>query len=558
MTGMLSQAELASAMPKAGGTYFYVTRSLGPAIGTVDGLITWFSLSLKSAFALVGMSAFTFLIVNLDIRMIGLVLCIIFIIINLVGIKEAGRVQIALVLGLLAILLFYVMRGLPAIKFQYFEPFAPNGLAAVFSTAGFVFVSYGGLLKVASIAEEVKDPGRVIPLGMILSLVTVSLFYVAVIFVTTGVLGAQELNHSLTPISDGAAAFMGPYGRIILSIAAILAFVSTANSGIMAASRYPLALSRDSLLPGIFEKLHRKFKTPHISILFTGTLMIVALFLKLNVLVEVASTVLILTYMFSCLSLIILRESHVQNYQPSFRTPLYPWMQIIGIIGFGFLLAEMGKEALAISSVFVIGGFCIYLFYGRIRANKEYALLHLIERVTARELTSHSLETELKEIIRERDVILKDRFDHMIEASPVLDIEGAMSAEEFFKLVADTMAARLKIKPEILLKSLLKREKESTTVLNQYLAIPHIIINGERNFSILLARSKKGISFSEQAPKVHTVFVLVGTKDERNFHLRALSAIAQIVQDSHFEERWMSAKNREVLRDIVLLGKRRR
>jgi len=558
MTGMLSQAELASAMPRAGGTYFYVTRSLGPAIGTVDGLITWFSLSLKSAFALVGMSAFTFLIVNLDIRMIGLVLCLIFIIINLAGIKEAGRVQITLVLGLLAILLFYVMRGLPAVRFQYFEPFAPNGLAAVFSTAGFVFVSYGGLLKVASIAEEVKDPGRVIPLGMILSLVTVSLFYVAVIFVTTGVLGAQELNHSLTPISDGAAVFMGQYGRIILSIAAILAFVSTANSGIMAASRYPLALSRDGLLPGIFEKLHRKFKTPHISILFTGTLMVVALFLKLNVLVEVASTVLILTYMFSCLSLIILRESHVQNYQPSFRTPLYPWMQIIGIIGFGFLLAEMGKEALAISSVFVIGGFCVYLFYGRIKANKEYALLHLIERVTAKELTSHSLETELKEIIRERDDILKDRFDHMIEASPVLDIEGAMSAEEFFKLVADTMAGRLKIKPEILLKSLLKREKESTTVLNPYLAIPHIIINGERNFSILLARSKKGISFSESAPKVHTVFVLVGTKDERNFHLRALSAIAQIVQDSHFEERWMSAKNKEVLRDIVLLGKRRR
>jgi len=558
MTGMLSQAELASAMPKAGGTYFYVMRSLGPAVGTVDGLITWFSLSLKSAFALVGMSAFTFLIVNLDMRMIGLVLCLIFIIINLAGIKEAGRVQIALVLGLLAILLFYVIRGLPAVRFQYFEPFAPNGLAAVFSTAGFVFVSYGGLLKVASIAEEVKNPGRVIPLGMILSLATVSLFYVAVIFVTTGVLGAQELNHSLTPISDGAAAFMGQYGRIILSIAAILAFVSTANSGIMAASRYPLALGRDGLLPGIFAKLHRKFKTPHISILFTGTLMAVALFLKLNVLVEAASTVLILTYMFSCLSLIILRESHVQNYQPSFRTPLYPWMQIIGIIGFGFLLAEMGKEALAISSVFVIGGFCVYLFYGRIKANKEYALLHLIERVTAKELTGHSLETELKEIIRERDEILKDRFDHIVEASAVLDIEGAMSREEFFKLVADTMAGRLKIKPEILLKSLMKREKESTTVLNPFLAIPHIIINGEHNFGILLARSKEGISFSESAPKVHTVFVLVGTKDERNFHLRALSAIAQIVQDPHFEERWMSARNKEVLRDIVLLGKRRR
>ena len=83
VTGMLSQAELVSAMPKAGGTYFYVVRSMGPAIGTVDGLITWFSLSLKSAFALIGMAAFTAPLINLDIRVIAVSLCLIFIVINM-------------------------------------------------------------------------------------------------------------------------------------------------------------------------------------------------------------------------------------------------------------------------------------------------------------------------------------------------------------------------------------------------------------------------------------------------------------------------------------------
>ncbi len=558
ITGMLSQAELASAMPRAGGTYFYVTRTLGPAVGTVDGLITWFSLSLKSAFALVGMSAFTVLVINLDIRLIAVVLCLIFITINLIGIKEAGLVQIILVVGLLAALLLYVILGLPAIKAQYLQPFAPKGASAVLSTAGFVFVSYGGLLKIASLAEEIKNPGKTIPLGMILSHLIVTLLYMTVVFVTTGVLSGDKLNFSLTPISDGAAVFMGGWGKIILGIAAILAFVSTANAGIMSASRYPLALGRDGLLPSFLGSINQRFKTPHFAILITGIFMIVVLFLRLTILVKVASTVLILTYMFSCISVIIMRESQLQNYQPVFRAPLYPWLQLIGLIGFGFLLFEMGQEALLISAIFVVGGLFIYWFYGRIRTSQEYALLHLIERITAKELTTHSLETELKEIIRERDDIIKDRFDHIIEESLVLDINQSITIEEFFRLVAESMSKRLAINADVLYQALIKRERENTTVLNPDLAVPHIVIEGEHKFDILLARCKQGIVFSDKTPKVHSVFVLAGTRDERNFHLRALASIAQIVQEFSFERKWMKAKNNEVLRDIVLLGKRRR
>ncbi|MCK4527857.1 amino acid permease, partial [candidate division WOR-3 bacterium] len=367
MMGVLSQAELVSAMPKAGGTYFYATRSMGPAVGTVDGLLTWFSLSLKSAFALIGIAAFTRLLINMNIHIIAILLCLFFVIINLIGIKEAGKFQVALVVGLLGILILYVCLGLPRINVQYFEHFASKGVTAVFSTAGFVFVSFGGLLKVASIAEEVEDPGRVIPLGMILSLLIVGTLYVLVIFVTSGVLGASELDHSLTPISDGAAVFMGGWGRILLGIAAILAFVSTANAGIMASSRYPLALSRDGLLPDFLRNVNKRFQTPHISILITGGFMIIALFFTLDILIEAASTVLILTYLFSCISVIIMRESGLLNYRPRFRSPLYPWIQIVGIVGCGLLLFEMGKEILLISIILVSVALFVYWFYGRIR-----------------------------------------------------------------------------------------------------------------------------------------------------------------------------------------------
>lgn len=559
ITGMLSQAELVSAMPKAGGTYFYVTRSMGPAVGTIGGLLDWFSLSLKSAFALVGMAAFTAIIANVNIHIIAILLCLFFIIINLIGIKQAGMTQVILVVSLLTIMLLYIVRGVLSVNVHFFDPFSPKGFSAIFSTAGFVFVTYGGLLKVTSLAEEAKNPTRNIPLAMILALLVVTILSLLVVFVTTGVLAVDKLEQSLTPISDGAAIFMGNWGKIALSIAAILAFVSTANAGIMSASRYPLALSRDGLLPVLFGKVNKRFKTPHISILLTGAFMIGALFLKLETLVKAASTVLLLSFTFSCVAVIILRESRVQNYQPVFRAPLYPWLQIIGTLVFGFLIFGMGKEALLTASILIAGSFLIYLFYGRFRTKMEYALLHLIERITAKELTKdRTLESELKQIIRERDDITKDRFDRVIEDSIVIDIENKMDIQEFFELASSKISHRVNIKKDTLLKLLISREKESSTAIRKDIAIPHIIVEGENLFCILIARCKEGIKFSESTPAVHAVFVIIGTRDERNFHLKALASIAQIVQDSSFEKRWLEAKNKESLRDIILLGKRRR
>jgi APA family basic amino acid/polyamine antiporter len=558
LPGMLSIAEMTTAMPKAGGDCFTVIRSMGPAVGTAAGLLSWFSLAMKSAFALVGMSVFTVLIIDLDIHIIAAFFCLVFLGINLVGIKEAGRTQLILVLGLFALMLLYVVLGLPNVKITKLEPFAPKGLTGVLFTTGFVFVSYAGLLKIASIAEEIKNPTRNIPLGMVISLLVVSIFYTFMILVTTGVLDPNVLQKSLTPISDGASVFMGQWGRIALAVAAILAFLSTANAGIMTAARSLVPLSTDGLLPSALGKINERFRTPHNALILTGLFIIVSLFLKLDILVEAASVVLILTNMLACVSLIILRESRIQNYRPRFRTPLYPWMQIAGIVAFLFLIIEMGKEAHLISLILFISGLFVYWFYGRIRTNREYALLHLIERITAKELTTYSLESELREIIRERDEIVIDRFDNIIESCVVLDIENSIDVSGFFKLVADEMAPRLNEKADLLLRLLQEREKQSSTVLSPHLAIPHIIIRGDQFFDILLARCKGGIAFSDSHQKVQAVFVIIGTKDERNFHLQALSAIAQIAQDLNFEKNWMSAKSKDALKDIVLLGTRRR
>lgn len=556
LAGMLSIAEMTTAMPRAGGDCFTIMRSMGPAVGTVAGLLSWFSLAMKSAFALIGMSLFAIMLVDVDIHIVAVGFCLFFVAINYVGIKEAGQTQVALVVGLFALMCLYVVAGFPHVQAQRFIPFAPNGFGAVLSATGFVFVSYAGLLKIASIAEEVKDPKRNIPLGMIVSLFVVGVFYAAMVFVTAGVLDPETLSGSVTPISDGASVFLGRFGFIALSLAAILAFLSTANAGIMTAARSLVPLSRDGLLPGFLANFSERFHTPHYALIVTGFFVIVSFFLRLEVLVEAASVVLIMTNILSCISVIILRESRLQNYQPSFRVPLYPWVQIAGIILLGLLIFEMGHEALIISAILIGSGLIVYWLSVRIRADREYALLHLIERITARELTDHSLETELKEIIRERDEIVKDRFDHLIERALIMDIDRRISVEELFEVAASELSGRLKVERSYLLDKLLRREAESSTALMPGVSIPHIITEGAHAFEILMVRCKPGIVFAPGTRDVHAVFVLVGTRDERHFHLQALSAIAQIVQDADFEKRWLNARSGEALRDIVLLSTR--
>ncbi len=556
---MLSQAELVTAMPRAGGDYFYISRSLGTAAGVIGGMGSWFSLTLKGSFALIGMAAYVQILTAFPVKILALFLCAFFVLLNLIGVKEAGKTQVIVVLMLFWTLILYVIFGFPHIHIQRYTPFSPHGFAPILATTGLIFISYGGLTKVASVAEEVRNPGRNIPLGMILSLITVGIMYALAVFVTTGLLSQDRLNISLTPISDGAQVFAGIPGMIVMAIAAILAFISTANAAIMSASRYPMAMSRDNLLPSFLERVNKKFNTPHFSVLVTGVFMALAIgFLELVFLVKIASALLLSIYILTNISVIIMRESKIHNYQPKFRSPLYPVMQILGILGCGFVLAEMGPLVLSLIGLFIVAGLVWYLIYAVVKVEREYALIHVIERIINKELTSGSLPKELKQVLRERDDIVEDRFDHLIKESKILDLGQRVTSREFFTKVGEVLGKDLGADPTALTESFIQREKESSTVMRPGLAIPHSIVSGEGKFAILLVRAKEGIVFNETTEPVRVAFVLAGSKDNRNFHLRALAAIAQICQLNEFDKIWKNARNAEELRDIVLLAERKR
>ena len=560
---MLSKAELATAMPKSGGDYFYIERSLGGYAGALGGIASWLSLSFKSAFALIGIGAFTALVYPdisaMQLKLVAVGCCLFFMVLNIFSAKIAGNVQDVLVLGLLAILAGYIFLGFGHIRFQHYVPFMPLGLSSVFATAGLVFVSYGGLTKIGSIAEEVKDPRRNLPLGMFMAFIVVSLLYVVIVGITIGLVDPAQLEGSLTPISLGASAFAGTWGGVILAIAALTAFITTSNAGILAASRFPMAMSRDRLLPEFFGKINARFGTPHISILVTSAFMIsVILFLGLEDFVKTASTLKIVLFLLVNVSVIIMRESKIQNYRPSFRSPLYPWMQIFGIVAYGFLIIEMGAVPLLVTGGFAVLGFIWFRFYARSRIDRKAALIRVVGRMTAKELAGRGLEKELMGILVERDNIIEDRFDRLIKECTILDLEGAMMSEAFFRTVSEALSESVHVDARALFDLFMEREKTSSTVVHPGLAIPHVIIEGSHQFGILLARCKAGISFADDQPPVRTVFILLGSRDERNYHLRALMAIAQIVQEDGFEAHWLRAGSLEALRDVILLSNRKR
>ena len=214
---LLAKVEMCTAMPRSGGSYFFIERSMGPLFGTIAGFMHWLSIGLKSAFALVGIGTLTAGFFPgheaWALKLTAALACLVLAGLNAFGTRETGRMQNVLVLALLLILGAYAVKGVPAMDGPATLRSTQGGWTAVFAVTGMVFVSYGGLTKVASVAEEVRNPTRNIPRGMFLAFGVVSLLYLLVIAATVGVLDGRLLSGSLTPIALGRKADHGTRRR---------------------------------------------------------------------------------------------------------------------------------------------------------------------------------------------------------------------------------------------------------------------------------------------------------------------------------------------------------
>jgi len=557
--GSLSMVELATAMPKSGGIYFFASRSLGGMVGTLTGILMWIAIAMKSAFAIYGFGAVISLYTGVNFFIIGAAITIFYMLLNIKGVKEAAKFDMFLVGTIVAIIIIFIFFGYTHIHLHQFRPFITHGhgFAVLFATTAFIFISFGGVMNICNISEEIENPKRDIPIAIFSAIIVITIIYACILVVAIGVLPGKEFISSVNPIADAGKYIFGKIGFIVITIAALLAFSSCANSGIMSSSRYPMALSRDGLAPKFLKIKSKKTNTPVYSIIVTACLILAALTLDLNTLVHAASAVIITSYIITDISVIILRLSKINNYKPVFKTPFFPFLQIISIAVFTSLLCYMGSEAIKISIALIVISFIIYLFYAK-KNKSNSAIVHLIENLMNKKLTSENLEEELKEIVCKRDNIVKDDFDNAIEDAVIIDFSNSVDANKIFEKLSEKLENKVNLPCMEIERLFQERENQSSTALTEDVAIPHIIVDAENVFEIAIARCMDGICFSEDSSHVKLAICIVGSKNNRNRHLKTLSAIAQIVNRDSFIVNLKKASTEQNIKDLFVLSKRKR
>jgi amino acid transporter len=387
----LSKSEMATAMPEAGGTYIYIDRGMGPMLGTIAGIGTWFSLTFKSGLALVG--GVPYVLPDLPVTPVALGLGVVLIVLNLVGTKLSGQFQSWLVVLMLGALAWFIFGSAGQVEVGHFDDFFAEGSIGILTATGFVFVSYAGVTKIASVAEEVEQPGRNIPLGMIGSLSVTTFLYLLLVVIMVGVVPVDQLAGSKIPMSDASQVTLGTTGVYVVLGAALLALISTANAGILSASRYPLAMARNRIFPDILSRISQRFGTPAISIVLTGAALLglIVLF-PLREIAKLASAFQILVFIIINLSLIALREGK-EDYDPEYTAPLYPWMQIFGVVGGVVLLTQMGSTPMVGAAAIIAGGAGWYYYWGRREADREGAAAEGVRRAVRRKIVRQTRDS---------------------------------------------------------------------------------------------------------------------------------------------------------------------
>ena len=569
LPAMYSVAELSTAMPKAGGTYYFLDRAMGPMMGTIGGLGSWVAVVFKSSFALVGMGAYLSLYLDVSFTFLAIILTAAFGVLNIVGAKETNLLQRGLVGSLVVILTAFIILGISETTGG--DALAPNGADQAFfrsgfvgfaSTIGLVFVSYAGLTKVASVAEEIENPDRNIPLGMTLSLATATIIYTLGTLILIHALEQPVLEDSLTPVADAGAVFLDwvPFdlGVILIVVAAIAAFASTGNAGILSASRYPYAMAKDKLIPAKLASLGR-FGTPANSVILTVLAMtVVLLVFDVEAVAKLASAFQLVLFALICVAVIVMRESRIDEYKPGFKAPLYPWLQIAGIIISLWLISEIGFLAIAFTAALLIGCVAWYRYYTSGNLERRGAIFHVHQRLG--EQKYEGLERELMTIIHDRTQEENLSYEALIARSAVVDIHGgtydrdglhnmlaetASSQFEFGEEIAAAFDSSMDFRPigegvQMFIKPMRNIEQ------------PELIVYRFDKDSILTLEDEEELDEVDDVDQAHTLLFLVTPDRPVGLDLRLAGHIAEVVQSDNFTERWLRATDEKTMNAMLM------
>lgn len=376
----LSYCELATMFPVAGSTYSYAYLAFGEFIamivgwcltaeylvacsavasgwsGTFTGILKSVGISLPQAFiASPGKGGFA------DLPAIIITLLLTYMLYY--GMKESSRVNNIIVCIKLFVIILFIVLGLSHLNFTNYIPFAPFGFNGIFAGAATIFFSYIGFDAIATTAEEAENPNRDVPIGLFICLSVVSLLYVSVAFVLTGIVPYREIiSENAVP---GALARVGiRWGAALVGTGAILGMISTMIAVLYGQIRVFMAMSRDGLIPQAFSKIHEKHNTPYIATAVTGiTASIIAGILPLDIIVEFLSVGTLISFIVVSLAVIVLRKT-MPDFKRKYKCPGVPFTPLITILCCCALLIRLRAVTWIGFIYWLAVGLFVYFTYG--------------------------------------------------------------------------------------------------------------------------------------------------------------------------------------------------
>jgi APA family basic amino acid/polyamine antiporter len=280
-----------------------------------------------------------------------------------IGVKESARANIVMVTIKLAILIFFVYSGWKYVKPELWTPFMPNGFGGVWVGASLIFFAYIGFDAISTAAEECKNPGRDMPIGIIGSLIICTFIYIVVAAVLTGMVPWQQLGVA-DPLAAAFAFVNADMSAGVVALGAVVAMTAVLLVFQYGQPRIFFAMSRDGLLPPLFAKVHPKYQTPHVTTIWTGVVVaVISAVANIDEIVQLTNIGTLFAFVLVCIGIIILRRKD-PNRPRAFKTPWVPLVPILGVASCLYLMMGLPLLTWIRFGVWLVIGMVIYFFMG--------------------------------------------------------------------------------------------------------------------------------------------------------------------------------------------------
>jgi APA family basic amino acid/polyamine antiporter len=398
----LCYAEFAAMIPVAGSAYTYAYATMGELLAWIIGWDLILEYALSTATVAVGWSGyFSSLIADVGLHvpaalsaapgetvaiaggasvsgMFNLPAAVIVLFVAallMIGIRQSANTNTALVIIKAMVLVVFVVAGAAYVNRENLTPFIPSntgsfghfGWSGVLRGAGVMFFAYVGFDAVSTAAQEAKNPQRDMPIGILASLAICTVLYIAVAIVLLGIVPYSKLNVA-DPLAVGIDATGLTWFSPVLKVSALFGLFSTMLVTLLGQTRIFYSMSRDGLLPALFQKVHPTFRPPYVSTALTGGIVAIAAgLLPIGVLSVLVSMGTLLAFVIVCAGILVLRRTSPEIERP-FRTPGLPWVPILGAL---FCIAQMvalPPQTWERLIIWLVIGLLIYFAYGKRRA----------------------------------------------------------------------------------------------------------------------------------------------------------------------------------------------